>query len=599
MRQNMAAGTNASILAGILTAVLFSSAAPAQSTAPGSTKYPAMTLLPAGEYQMGDHYNFVDPQHPSDERPVHTVWIDSLFIGTYDVTNSQYVQFLNSVWAQGLIEVRSGLIYGKGGTDFYVETHPIQNYSSIGWDGAQFSVVDNRGNHPVGVRWSGAVAYTNWLSQQQGLQSCYDLSTGKLDFTRNGYRLATEAEWEYAGRGGQYNPYYIFPWGNDANNTRANWPDPSHPDQGADPDNPFQTGPYPWTTPVGFYNGQLQTRAEFGWPGSQVTFQTSNGANAWGLYDMAGNVWQWVNDWYATDYYSVSPYRNPPGPDSGSPMPDGLPYLNMRGGSWYNGGVGDPGHARVSNRDPAYYRAPDDPRTPYFHIGFRVARTAPALTILSAASYSGVSVAPGSIVSAFGSGLAGGIVTVTDSKGASSAAQVLAASATQVNFVMPSSSAAGKAAVTVSSEGIPVSTGTVLVETVVPGLFSANADGKGVAAALALTVGADGTQSAQYIFDQAASAGSRTGVPIELGIPGTQVYLLLFGTGMRSAARKAAATVGGVAVSVAGPVAQSEFAGLDQVNLGPLPAALSGRGEVAIALTVDGKPANLLTVTIR
>jgi formylglycine-generating enzyme required for sulfatase activity len=91
-------------------AVLFTAAALAQSTQPGSTKYPEMTLLPAGEYQMGDHYNFVDPQHPSDERPLHMVWIDSMYIGKYDVTNSQYVEFLNSAYAQGLIEVRSGLV---------------------------------------------------------------------------------------------------------------------------------------------------------------------------------------------------------------------------------------------------------------------------------------------------------------------------------------------------------------------------------------------------------------------------------------------------------------------------------------------------------
>ena len=584
---------------GLAIILIVAAVALAQSTQPGSTKYPEMTLLPAGEYQMGDHDNFVDPQHPSDERPIHAVWIDSLFIGTYDVTNSQYVQFLNSAYAQGLIEVRSGLIYGTGGSDFYVETHPVQDYSSIGWDGAQFSVVDNRGSHPVGVRWFGAVAYANWLSAQQGLQPCYDLTTWKIDFTKNGFRLPTEAVWEYAGRGGQYNPYYNFPWGNDADNARANWPDPAHPDQGADPNNPFQVGAYPWTTPVGFYNGQTHYKSEYSWPGSQQLFASSDGSNAWGLFDMAGNLWQWVNDWYGTDYYSVSPYRNPPGPDTGSPMPDGLPYRNMRGGSWYNGGVNDPGHARVSNRDPGYYRAPDNPNGPYYHVGFRVARTAPPLSVLSAGSFKGTAAAPNSIVSTFGSGFSGATATVKDSAGVLSTAQVFASSPTQINFLMPGSIATGPATVTALLIGGTTISGTVFVNNVAPALFSANSDGKGVAAALALTVAANGAQTSQYVFDPTAPAGSRKGIALDLSQPGAQIYLLLFGTGMRNATQKAAATVGGIPVGVAGPVGQSQYAGLDQVNLGPLPSSLAGRGEVEIVLNVDGEITNAVTVTIK
>jgi formylglycine-generating enzyme required for sulfatase activity len=112
---------------------------------------------------------------------------------------------------------------------------------------------------------------------------------------------------------------------------------------------------------------------------SQQSYQTADGSNAWGLYDMSGNNWQWVNDWYENPYYSVSPYMNPPGPTEAdaSLMPDGLPYRVMRGGTWYNSDAGDPGHGRVSNRDPAYYRAPDNPNTPYYHVSFRVARYAP------------------------------------------------------------------------------------------------------------------------------------------------------------------------------------------------------------------------------
>ncbi len=581
---------------------LLSVAALAQSMQPGSTKYPEMTLIPSGEFDMGDHYDFVDPQHPSDERPIHKVWIDSMFIGTYDVTNSQYIEFLNSAYSQGLIEIRNGLVYPKGsGSDFHMDLYPVVKFGSIDWDGAKFVTIDKRTNHPVGVRWSGAAAYANWLSEQQSLQPCYDLATGRVDFTKNGYRLPTEAEWEYAARGGQYNPYYNFPWGNDADNRKANWPGPLHPDQGADPDNPYQTGPYPWTTPVGFYNGQLHTKAEFGWPGNQQSFQTLSGANAWGLYDMAGNVWQWVNDWYGTNYYSASPYKNPPGPDAGSPMPDGQPYRNMRGGSWFNGGVNDPGHARVSNRDPGYYRAPDNPNTPYFHIGFRVARTAPALATVSAASYSGVSVAAGSIATAFGTGLAGGTVTVKDSKGLQRPAQVLSSFPSQISFVVPDATATGQATVMVSNAGTVTSTGNVLVETIAPALFAMNATGKGVGAIIGLRVDAGGQRSDVPIFTYDINGKQYVPAPIDLGAATDQVYLSLYGTGIRGFTSPSAVvvTVGGVTVPVLGAAPQSQFAGLDQVNIGPLSRSLAGRGEVNIALAVDGKLANNVTVSIK
>jgi uncharacterized protein (TIGR03437 family) len=587
----------------LILSVFAAVAACAQTSPPGSTTYPETTQLPAGEFQMGDHYDFVDPQHPSDERPLHMVWIEALIIGVYDVTNNQYVEFLNSAYTQGQLEVRNNLVYAKGGTNYLVDLRPAMNYSSIVFDGAKFIVTDFRGLHPVGVTWFGAIAYTNWLSPQQSLQPCYDLVSGKVDFTKSGWRLPTEAEWEYAARGGEYSPYYNFPWGNDSDNTKANWPGASTPEQGPDPNNPFHSGPQPWTTPAGFYNGKLHTRAEYNWPGAQATFQSGKGTNSWGLYDMSGNIWQWVNDWYGTNYYSASPYRNPPGPDEGSPMPDGKPYRNMRGGSWYNGGVNDPGHARVSNRDPGYYRAPDNPNGPYYHTGFRVARFAatpvtPALTAVSAASFAGAPVAPDSLVSLFGSGLAGGAVTIKDSAGTTSAAQVLGTAATQINFVMPARVAAGEAAITVTVNGATIA-GTTQVQAVAPGLFSANATGKGVAAANAVLVKSDGAQTAQNVFRCGTAAGSCVAVPLDLGSGSDQLYLSLFGTGMRNFTQKATATIGGVNVSIAGPVAQGQFAGLDQLNLGPIPRTLAGKGELDVLLTVDAKPANVVSVAFR
>jgi len=345
--------------------------------------------IPGGQFVMGDHAGFVDPKHPSDELPLHTVKINPLVVARTPATNQQYLAFLNTSLLEGAVEVRNNVVYAVGDTNSFYYTHQYGFWYSIGYDGKEFALTDFRANHPVvGVTWCGAAAFCNWLSLRNGLEPCYTPGTWACDFAKNGYRLPTEAEWEYAGRGGEVNPYDTYPWGDDLDVTRANWPDSGDPYEGKD------SASYPWTTPVGFYDGTLHLKSQYNWPGSATSYQTSNGCNGFGLFDMAGNVWEFVNDWYETGYYSLSPYDNPHGPvfDSASVMPDGRRYRGMRGGNWYNGDIinsVDDGHSRVSNRDPSYYRGPQDPNHPWYHVGFRVARNSVTGT--------GVGMHPGSI----------------------------------------------------------------------------------------------------------------------------------------------------------------------------------------------------------
>ncbi len=264
---------------------------------------PGMVLIPSGEFEMGRHVG----GGGSDELPVHDVYIDSFYIFIYETTNEEYCAYLNSAWTQGLIEVNGGIVYKAGDSEPYCNTYSVDSNSRIHWDGSTFTVTSGKENHPmVEVSWYGAVAYSNWQSAQEGLQLSYDLETWECNWDAHGYRLPTEAEWEYAARGGNHDPYNKYPWGDGIDGSNANY---------LGSGDPYETGAHPWTTPVGYYDGG-QTP-----PGTDI-------ANGYGLYDMAGNVWDWCNDWYSSSYYSSSPpYDNPHGPSDGD-------YPVLRGGSW-------------------------------------------------------------------------------------------------------------------------------------------------------------------------------------------------------------------------------------------------------------------------
>ncbi len=225
---------------------------------------------------------------------------------------------------------------------------------------------------------------------------------------------------------------------------------------------------------------------------------------------------------------------------------------------------------------------------------------------VSAADFTGP-VAPESIVSGFGeSGAAfevaasvplpttlGGVsIRVTDSAGADSEATFFFSSSGQLNFLIPAGAALGDAVVTVFQGDQVLATGSVRIERVAPAIFTANASGTGVAAASFLRVAADNSRTQDLVFDPNTLAA----VPIDLAPEGDQVFLLLFGTGIRGFTGQMTATVGGVSVSVLGAVPQSQFEGLDQVNIGPIPGELIGAGEVDIILNLDGVPTNAVTV---
>jgi formylglycine-generating enzyme required for sulfatase activity len=350
---------------------------PAAGSAP-SAPAAALARIPGGSYLMGDHFGFVDPQHPTDELPLHTVNISPFYMAPTLVTCREYCDYLSAALTQGLIEVRAGLVYGADGNNIYSDTTAGAPYSTLQWSNNVFTVRTGRDLHPItGVRWFGAIAYCNWLSARDGYTPCYNLVTGTCDLSKNGYRLPTEAEWEYAARGGLTNPYCMFPWGNDTNadGTLANW-------EGSG--DPWETGDYPHTTPVGFYNGELHRKSDYNWPAAIATYQTRDGSNGYGLYDMAGNVWEWINDWYQSQYYAYCVANNivndPPGPPTGDVFADhgGTAYRGLRAGTWYNGGgQTDYGYSRVSNRDPSWSLGPSpdgNPNTPWFQVGFRVMR---------------------------------------------------------------------------------------------------------------------------------------------------------------------------------------------------------------------------------
>ncbi|MDB5282510.1 MAG: Sulphatase-modifying factor protein [Bacteroidota bacterium] len=240
-------------------------------------------LVEGGTYSMG-----TDKMVETHEGPPHTVTVKGFYLAKTETTYEDYDKFC--------FETK----YDTAG--------------GAGW---------GRGKQPiVNVTWLEAVKYCNWLSAKEKLSKCYLINdtTKEVKYldTAKGYRLPTEAEWEYAARGGNKSKNTLHAGGNDLST-------------------------------VGWFAGNSGNRAM---PVAQKA------PNELGFYDMTGNVWEWCWDVYDWNYYKVSPAEDPKGPATGS-------YRVMRGGAFYN----QPNYTHIVTRQNAGIGFKQN------SVGFRVART--------------------------------------------------------------------------------------------------------------------------------------------------------------------------------------------------------------------------------
>lgn len=235
----------------------------------------------------------------SASEPIHSVLLRSYYIDAHEVTNAAYVEFLN-----------------RNGNSCFDQQCVDFGQNEIEQEGATFAIDEAQSQHPVtGITWYGAQAFCAW---RQG-------------------RLPTEAEWEKAAAwDGEAAKSQQYPWGDVFDGRLANSCDASCDEPQANA--AFDDG-FPAVAPVASFPA---------------------GRSAYGLYDMAGNVWEWVSDWYDPGYYQISAEANPTGPQDGKDKV-------VRGGSWFDTG----------NFTATAIRFPSAPANADGTIGFRCAADLP------------------------------------------------------------------------------------------------------------------------------------------------------------------------------------------------------------------------------
>jgi formylglycine-generating enzyme required for sulfatase activity len=317
-------------------------------------------IIPTGKkasFLMGTTNEELNTQpkmdHPDyytdDEQPAHNVILTIPYeMSKYEITNEQFCRVMNWAIKKNYAKIIDGDLRSTDGKIYLGIMHlDGGGYLSIQFgiraDGDSIITKNTHELHPVhGVTWFGAIAFCNFLSEIHGLSPVYNLETSDWDTTKNGFRLPTESEWEYAAR---KDKRYTYAWGNEIDTRYLNY----GPSQSRDPNKcVFKT--------VGFYNGEVKEHIE-----------TKDNASPFGIYDMTGNVWEWCWDWYGRNYYTNSPKKDPKGPEKGD---NRLPYSEDATKIWRGcGWAGNDAFSRIAKRWSA------SPGTAINETGFRIARS--------------------------------------------------------------------------------------------------------------------------------------------------------------------------------------------------------------------------------